>query len=179
VRSASPISSTHSLLGDGPIRLAYLKCRDFRGVAVDTVIRAFLIYIFLLIILRISGKRTMAQITVFDFVLLLVVAEATQNAMLGKDYSITTAMLVIMSLVGLNIAFSLLKHRWPGFDRLVEGMPLVIVENGKPLKERMDKLRVDEDDILSAARSLQGLERMDQIKYAVVERSGSITIVPQ
>lgn len=58
------------------------------------------------------------------------------------------------------------------------GLPLVIVENGEPLKHRMDKSRIDEGDILSAARKLQGLERMDQIKYAVLERDGGVTVIP-
>lgn len=57
-------------------------------------------------------------------------------------------------------------------------MPLVIVEDGKPLKDRMDKARVDEDDVLTAARELQGLARMEQIKYAVLKRSGGISIIP-
>jgi uncharacterized membrane protein YcaP (DUF421 family) len=56
---------------------------------------------------------------------------------------------------------------------------LVIVEDGKPLKDRMDKARMDEEDILHAARELQGLERMEQIKYAVLERNGDITVVPK
>lgn len=71
------------------------------------------------------------------------------------------------------------KQRSPQLEKLVEGVPLVIVENGKPLKERMHKARVDESHILVAARTLQGLERMDQIKYAVLERSGGISIIPK
>ncbi|MEW5791769.1 MAG: YetF domain-containing protein [Pseudomonadota bacterium] len=65
------------------------------------------------------------------------------------------------------------------FDKLLEGAPLVIVEDGHLLWERMSKARVDEEDILTAARELQGLERMDQIKYAVRERGGGISVVPK
>jgi uncharacterized membrane protein YcaP (DUF421 family) len=74
---------------------------------------------------------------------------------------------------------SLWKQRSSWMDRLVDGTPLVIVENGRLLKDRMAKARVDGSDILEAARELQGLERMDQIKYAVLERAGHITIVPK
>jgi uncharacterized membrane protein YcaP (DUF421 family) len=71
-----------------------------------------------------------------------------------------------------------LKQRFPTLEQWLEGTPLVIIENGKVLRDRMDKTRVEEADILEAARSLRGLERLDQIKYAIVERNGDITIVP-
>ena len=143
-----------------------------------TAIRALVLYFGLLLILRSSGKRSLAQITVFDFILILMLGDATQQALLGNDYSITTGLLAIVSLVGLDIFLSFLKARFPRFDRVIDGMPLVIVENGKPLHDRMLTSRVDEEDVLAAAREKQGLERMDQIKYAVLERSGGISIIP-
>jgi uncharacterized membrane protein YcaP (DUF421 family) len=145
----------------------------------DAVLRGLSVYMFLLIIFRISGKRSLGQVTSFDFVLLLIIAETTQQALLGDDYSVTNAFLLIGTLVGIDIGLSLLKQRSAKLDRLLEGAPLVIVENGKLLKDRMDKARVDEEDILHAARELQGLERMEQIKYAVLERNGDITVVPK
>lgn len=145
----------------------------------DAVLRAAAIYAFLLVLFRIAGKRSLSESTTFDLVLLLIVGEATQQALLGNDFSITNALLVILTLVGLNIGMSLWKQRSPQLEKWVEGVPLVIVENGQPLKDRMDKARVDESDILEAARTLQGLERMDQIKYAVLERTGGISIIPK
>lgn len=68
--------------------------------------------------------------------------------------------------------------RW-NMKRFIDGVPLVIVENGKPLKDLMNKARVDDEDVLVAAREHHGLERMDQIKYAVLERSGGISIIPK
>lgn len=94
-------------------------------------------------------------------------------------FSVTNAVLVIVTLIGLDIALSLLKLRSRGLDRLIEGVPLVIVERGRSLKERMDIARVDEADILAVARHQQGLERMNQIKYAVLERSRGISIIPR
>lgn len=145
----------------------------------DIVIRAAAIYVFLLVVFRISGKRTLSEVTTFDLVLILVIAEATQQGLLGQDYSVTRAFLTILTLVGVDIALSVLKRRSPALDRIMEGRPLVIVEDGKPLQERMRKERVDDEDVLHAARELQGLERMEQIKYAVLERSGGISIVPK
>jgi uncharacterized membrane protein YcaP (DUF421 family) len=145
----------------------------------DAILRGAAIYIFLLLVFRLTGKRALAQITTFDFVLLLIISETTQQALVGKDYSLTGAALLIMTLVVLDLALSLVKQRSHWFQRLTEGAPLVILENGKPLKERMSKLRIDEGDILQAARESQGLERLEQIKYAVLERSGGITVIPQ
>ncbi|HVE90376.1 MAG TPA: YetF domain-containing protein [Burkholderiaceae bacterium] len=144
----------------------------------DSVLRASVVYFGLLIIMRLAGKRSLAQITTFDFVLLLIIGEATQNALLGQDFSMTNALIVIVTLVGIDVGLSLLKRRSKALDRFLEDVPLVIVENGVPLKDRMHKARVDEEDILSAARHLQGLERMEQIRYAVLESSGGISIVP-
>jgi len=145
----------------------------------ETILRALAIYTFLLLVFRFSGKRSLAQTTTFDLVLLLVVGEATQQAVVGDDYSITTAMLAIVTLVGLDVGLSVVKERFRPLERFVDDMPLVIVEDGRPLRERMDKERVDEEDVLAAARNLHGLERMQQIKYAVLERNGAISIVPR
>jgi uncharacterized membrane protein YcaP (DUF421 family) len=144
----------------------------------ENILRAVAIYFFVLLVLRLGGKRSLQAITTFDFVLLLIIGETTQQALVGRDYSITNACIVLASLVLIDIAMSELKRLWPRMDRIVEGLPLVVLENGRPLRERMDKVRIDESDILAAARELQGLERMEQIKYAILERSGGISIIP-
>ncbi len=145
----------------------------------DAVLRALAVYLFLVVVFRISGKRTLAEVTTFDFVLLLIISEATQQALLGDDFSVTMAFLVITTLIGLDIFFSLVQRRFKRVDRLMSGLPLVLVDNGKLLDERMKKVRVDEAEILHSARHLHGLERMDQVKYAVLETSGGISIVPR
>lgn len=145
----------------------------------ETVIRALAIYFFLLLVFRVAGKRSLTHVTTFDFVLLLIIGEATQQALIGNDFSITTAWILIATLVGTDILISVLKQRSPRVDRWIDGVPLVIVDNGQLLHDRMDKSRVDEADILNAARELQGIERLEQIKYAVLERSGTITIIPK
>jgi uncharacterized membrane protein YcaP (DUF421 family) len=144
----------------------------------DSVLRATVVYAVLLILFRLAGKRTLAEITTFDFVLLLIISEATQQAMVGSDNSMTNSLLLVGTLVGLNILLSELKQRFAAVERVLDGMPLLIVEHGKPLRDRMAKERVDVDDVLDAARESHGLERLDQIKYAVLERNGKISIIP-
>jgi uncharacterized membrane protein YcaP (DUF421 family) len=144
---------------------------------VDTVIRAAVVYFVLMLVFRIGGKRSLAQITTFDMVLLLIISEAVQQALLDSDNSMTNAFLLVVTLVGIDIGLSLWKQRSKAIDKLLDDVPLVIVEDGRPLKDRMDRSRVDEDDVLAAAREQRGIERMDQIKYAVLERSGGITVI--
>jgi uncharacterized membrane protein YcaP (DUF421 family) len=144
-----------------------------------TIFRGIFIYVILLIVFRIAGKRTLAQITTFDFVLLLIISEVVQQAMIASDNSVMNAILLVLTLIGLDVLISLIKQRSPAFAKLVDSMPVVLIENGRMMKDRMDKARVDEDDILSSARHQEGLERLDQIKYAVLERSGGISVVPK
>lgn len=144
----------------------------------NPIVRGLAVYLFLLVIFRILGRRSMAEITTFDFVLLLIIGEATQQALLGEDYSITNALVLITALVGVDILLTKLKDRFKLFDKILDGTPLILVDNGKPLKERMKKVSVEEEDILEAARMVHGLESMEQIKYAVLERDGSISIIP-
>jgi uncharacterized membrane protein YcaP (DUF421 family) len=128
---------------------------------------------------RYEGRRTLAQITTFDLALTLIISEAIQGALLNSDHSLTNAFLLVVTLVGLDIGLSLLKMRSQRLERLIEGVPVVIVEEGVLHQDRMERERVDRGDLLEAARELQGLGRIDQIRYAVVEKNGRVTIVPK
>jgi len=155
-----------------------LFTHSYEEEAMDAVLRAAAIYFVLLILFRIAGRRTLAEMTTFDFVLLLIIGEATQQALLGQDFSLTNAFLVIVTLLFLDIVVSIAKSRSQALEKLVDGVPTIIVENGRPLHDRMQKARIDEGDVMEAARRLQGIERLDQIKYAVLEVSGGITVIP-
>jgi uncharacterized membrane protein YcaP (DUF421 family) len=145
----------------------------------DAVLRGLFVYLFLLLIFRIAGRRTVGEMTSFDFVLLLIISEATQNAMIGNDYSVTNGVIVITTLVGLDIFFTLWKHRSGFIERWLDGLPMILVDNGRPITHLMDRARIDVEDILASARESQGLERMDQIKYAVLEVGGGISVIPK
>ena len=145
----------------------------------DAILRAAALYVFVWLLVRIAGKRTVSAMTTFDFVLLLMIGEATQQALLGNDFSMTNAFTVLGALLGIDMALSVIKQKFPRLDKWMDGTALIILENGRLLHERMNRERVDESDILEAARRLRGLERLDQIKYAILERSGGITIVPK
>jgi uncharacterized membrane protein YcaP (DUF421 family) len=143
----------------------------------DSVLRVVVMYAFLLVVFRVAGKRTLSEATTFDFLLLLVISETTQQAMVDDDHSMTHAFLLVLTFVALNIGMSLWKQHSRRADRVLDGLPLLLVVAGRPLKDRMDRERVDEGDILEAARDHQGLKRMSEIAYAILERDGKITVI--
>ena len=145
----------------------------------DTVIRVAAMYLFLLAVFRLAGKRTLSEATTFDFLMLLVISETTQQALVDDDRSFTNAAILIITFVAMNIGFSLLKQRFKPAERVIEDVPVVVVADGKPLHGPMERERIDEDDILSAARERQGITELEAIRYAVLERDGKISIVPK
>jgi uncharacterized membrane protein YcaP (DUF421 family) len=145
----------------------------------EAVLRAAAIYLFLFIVFRIAGKRSLAEVTTFDFVLLLVIGEAASNALSNDDFSITSSAIVITTLIGIDILLSQITARSELFAKAVDSVPLILIDDGELLKDRMKKVRISDGDILQYAREAHGLERLDQIKYAVLERSGGVSIIPK
>ncbi|AXP03329.1 MULTISPECIES: DUF421 domain-containing protein [Pseudomonas] len=143
----------------------------------DSVLRAAAIYMALLVLFKIAGRRSLADLTTFDFVLLMIIGEATQQALLGDDFSLTNALMVIVTLIAIDVGLSLLKQRSKRVSRLIDGGPTIIVENGRILQGRMRHARLVEEDIMEAARSSQGIETLEQIKFAIIERNGKISVI--
>ena len=144
----------------------------------EAVLRPLFIYVFLLLVFSLAGKRSLAQMDTFDMVTLLIISEATQNALVGQNASMTYAALVILTLVACSVFMAWLKARRPRLEQALQGGPLILVENGRLLRDRMKAAFVDEQDILSSARS-NHVERLDQIKLAILETSGQISLIPK
>ena len=144
----------------------------------DSVIKATVVFFVLWAIIRVSGRRTLGEMTAFDFVLFMIIGGSTQRAITGQDYSLMNALLLVATFVTLDVALSILELNSPFFRRVLNAMPMILVENGYPMTERMQRARITPDNILASARRLHGLERIDQIKFAILEATGEITIVP-
>lgn len=99
--------------------------------------------------------------------------------MVHDDQSMTHAFLLILTFLTVNVGLSIWKQRSKLAARLLEDLPLVLLEHGHPIKDRMDRARVDEEDILEVARGALGLRRLDELEYAVLERSGNISVIPR
>jgi uncharacterized membrane protein YcaP (DUF421 family) len=112
-------------------------------------------------------------------VLLVIVSEAiSQGLNGGDDFSLTSSVLLVGTFVALDILLSHLKSWFRPLDNVLEGVPVLLIENGELVRSNMKAERVDEEDIMESARSSLGLARLDQVKYAILERNGSISIIP-
>ncbi len=144
----------------------------------DSVIRAIVTYVFLLLAFRVAGKRSLAEMSSFELVVLLIISETTQEAMLDNDHSMTNSAIAILTLLSAGILTSFLKERFPRFQTLVAGSPLLLIENGVVKYDRLKHARVGLDEIMAAARTSHGLERVAEIKHAILEAGGGISIIP-
>jgi uncharacterized membrane protein YcaP (DUF421 family) len=136
------------------------------------------VYLLLLLIFRIAGRRTLAETSSFDLVLLLIIGETTQQAMVGQDDSVLTAAIAILSLVSIDMTIHYLKQTFPVFDRLLEGYPILLVNQGKVQRLALRANGLDEEDLQEAARLSHGLAEVKEVRQATLERDGKISIVP-
>lgn len=140
------------------------------------ILRCFVIYLFLLLALRLTGKRQLGQFTPFDFAILLIVSNAVQNAMIGPDTSLIGGIIGAATLFGLNYLLSLLSARYNIFGRELLGEPTLLVDNGHLVSANLRRERIDPDEVLMAMRE-HGVDSLTAVKHAVLETDGTISIV--
>src|SRR3982751_1585977 len=109
----------------------------------ESVSKACMIYIMLVVLIRLTGRRTLGQMTSFDMVLLLLIGTATNRALLGEDFSLINAVIVVCTLIVLDILMSLTKRDFPWFGKIVDGVPMILVDHGRPLHDRLHKARIE------------------------------------
>lgn len=143
----------------------------------DAVLRGLAIYFTLLVIIRLSGRRTLAQMTPFDLVIVLVISETTQQAMLGDDFSITNAVILILTLFTTDIGLSYVKRWWPRAAHVIDGVPTILVTDGVYDERALKGARLQKEDVMQAARGQEGIESVTEIKFAILEVSGNISII--
>jgi len=145
--------------------------------ALGIIIRTMAVYLAILVGLRISGKREIGQMTVFDLVVLLLIANAVQNAMVGPDTSLVGGILAAVVLLVANAIIASLRLRWPRLRRLVEGSPTLLVLHGEVIPQHMRREGIDEESLLTALRE-HGVAEIGEVEMAVLEIDGSISVVP-
>lgn len=144
----------------------------------STVLRAAILYVFVLAVVRLAGKRTLAELSTFDLVVLLILSEAIQPALVAEDSRLTSALLVVLTIVGIDAILGLLKFKSPTASQWLDDIPTVLVRDGVPNEPAMTRERVDEQDIMEAARRQLGLEHFEQVRFAILERTGGISVIP-
>lgn len=144
----------------------------------EILLRTAVIYAALIVGLRLTGKRQIGQMAPFDLVIILLIANAVQNAMVGPDTSLIGGLVSAGALLALNFGVGAARERVRFFEHVVEGEPVVLVSGGKLLVPRMRREHIDQRDLEQAMRE-HGVDGLEQVKIAVLEVDGTISIVPR
>lgn len=148
----------------------------FDRALLEIAMRAAIIYVFVLIGIRLSGKREVGQMTIFDLVLLLLIANAVQNAMTGPDTSVTGGMVAAAALLAANALVTRLVWRYRRFRRFVEGTPTLLIHDGRVLTANLARERVTSDELHQALRE-HGIVGAAEVQLAVLELDGAISVL--
>jgi uncharacterized membrane protein YcaP (DUF421 family) len=143
----------------------------------DIVARVALIYLFLMVALRLMGKREFGELTPFELVTLLLIPEIVSKALTGEDYSFTAAVIGVSTLLALVLVTSILAYRFPGLGRLLEGEPRILARQGEFVTDALNRERIAPEEI-GIAMHKYGIEALADVKWAMLEVDGSITIIP-
>lgn len=140
------------------------------------VLRAVAVYVIVMVLLRLSGKRAVGQFTPFDLVLLILIGNAVQNGLNGGDNSLTGALVLAVCLIALNYAVAFFTSRFRGFEKVVEGTPVIVARNGVCYRDVLRKQLVSEDDFREAMR-MNNVAALEDVAIALLETSGNISII--
>jgi uncharacterized membrane protein YcaP (DUF421 family) len=141
------------------------------------VVRTLIVYLALLIGLRLVGRRELGQMTPFDLVVILLIANSLQNAMVGPDTSVAGGLASALTLLAANWILTRLRARIPWIRRVAEGEPILLVSGGKVLSERLRRSGIDLDDLEQAVRE-HGVATLAEVDTAILEVDGTVSIIP-
>ena len=144
----------------------------------STIIHAVLGYLLLLLIVRLLARRPGGQLTLFEFVIVILIGGVIILGTVGADRSVTNCTSAILTVGLMHWLVSAIKARYPRFGTLIDGTPLTLLKNGQWQLEVMRGMRIDREDVMAAART-KGLTSIHQVAYAILERNGSISILPK
>jgi uncharacterized membrane protein YcaP (DUF421 family) len=143
---------------------------------VELVVRGTVMYWFLFILLRFVLRRDFGSIGIADVLLLVVIADASQNAMSGGYESITDGIILVATIAGWNWLLDRAAYRFPAVRRLLEAKPLTLVRDGEPMRRNLRREHITADELMAKLRE-NGIETVDQVKLATMESDGEITVI--
>jgi uncharacterized membrane protein YcaP (DUF421 family) len=143
---------------------------------VDIVLRATIVFCFLLVLTRVIGRRELSSLQPFDLILIIILGDAVQQGLTQDDYSLTGAFLAIGTIAVLQVFVSWVGFRFPRARPVIEGTPIVVVQDGDVIARNAKRERLSVDEIREAARQ-QGIGQLSQVKWAVLETNGQITFI--
>lgn len=142
----------------------------------EFVVRAIIVYFSIMLLLRVSGKRTLGEFTAFDMLVVLLIGESTQGALTAGDQSLIGALLVCATLMGLNLLVAFLGSRYRKLDRLVQGEPVVLLRNGIVLERALKRNNLPRSDLDEALRE-HGVLEPSEVALAILEVDGEISVI--
>jgi uncharacterized membrane protein YcaP (DUF421 family) len=142
----------------------------------ETVIRVIFVYVFVWACFRVLGKRELSQMAPFELVMLLFIPQFFSRALTRQDYSMTNAVVAAATLFSLVMLTSMLSYRFGGFRHFVEARPRVLVKRGQIISAAVDEQRIAPDEIFSAMHKA-GIERLEQVQWAILEADGKIAVI--
>ena len=142
----------------------------------DLVVRAVFMFAFIYAMTRLMGRRELSSLEPFDLILLIVLGDAIQQGLTQDDYSLTGAMLAIVTIAVLQIGMSFVNFRFPRLRPVLSGEPIVVVQDGKPIERNLKRERLTLDDLAESAR-MQGIGSLDEVAWGVLETSGTISFI--
>jgi uncharacterized membrane protein YcaP (DUF421 family) len=143
---------------------------------VDIVVRGVIVFVFLYVLMRIVGRRELSSLEPFDLILLVILGDAVQQGLTQDDYSLTGAILAVGTIAILQVSVSWANFKFPKLRSVLDGEPVVIVQDGKPIEKNLKRERVTLDDLAEEARK-QNIAKFEDIKWAVMETSGEISFI--
>jgi len=144
----------------------------------EKILRSLIVYFFLLFMLRLLGKREVAQMTVFDLVVLLILSNVLQNAMIGPDNSVTGGLIGATAILAANWLMGRLVFKSKRFGRAIEGVPVLLVHHGQFIEPNMRRESISKEDVLSTLRT-QGVFNLHEVRAAVLEPSGKLSVMKE
>src|SRR5919201_6121345 len=142
----------------------------------DIALRGIAIFFFMFFLMRVIGRRELSSLGPFDLILLIVLGDSVQQGLTQDDYSVTGAFIAIMTIAALQVGVSYLSFKFPRLRPMLDGEPLVVVQDGKPIARNMRRERLTLDDLAEEARQNQ-IASMDEVQWAVVEPNGTISFI--
>jgi uncharacterized membrane protein YcaP (DUF421 family) len=144
----------------------------------DLAIRAVVLFFFIYLLTRVIGRRELSALEPFDLILLIVIGDAVQQGLTQDDYSVTGAFIVVGTFAVLQVFISYVSFRLPFLRPVLDGQPIVIVQDGKPIEQNLHRERLTVEEVMEEARQQQ-IAKLDDIAWAVLETSGRISIIPK
>lgn len=142
----------------------------------DIVLRSIVVFLFIWVLMRIVGRRELSNMQPFDLIIIIVIGDLVQQAATQQDMSVTGAILSAGTIGLLTVMFSWFSWRFPRVRPVLDGKPIVIVEDGKPLIDNMRRERVTIEELAAQAR-LKGIESLESVKWAVLETGGQVSFI--